>query len=262
MQLAVSIPPFTDARTIVDMAVDAERAGWDAVFVWDHLQWVADLELDVHDPWSLLSAMAVSTERIKLGTCVTPLSRRRPQVVAKQLITLDHLSQGRAVLGVGLGEPPDDDFAAFGDEADPGVRAERLDEALTLIDRLTRGETVDHDGPHFRVDATLRPGPVSRPRPPILVAGVAPHRRPLNRALRWDGMMPIGSDELLTPAALAAYLGGVDRPPHWQLFAFLHPEHRPDEYEAVGADWLIDGLWPAGEWVADLRRLITDGPPR
>ena len=117
MRYAVSIPPFTDPAAIVDMATAAERAGWDAVFLWDHLRWRVALNLDIHDPWALLAAIAVRTERIRLGTCVTPVSRRRPQVLAKQLVTLDHLSHGRSMLGVGLGAPPDADFADFGDDA-------------------------------------------------------------------------------------------------------------------------------------------------
>jgi alkanesulfonate monooxygenase SsuD/methylene tetrahydromethanopterin reductase-like flavin-dependent oxidoreductase (luciferase family) len=162
----VNIPPFTDASAVVELAVAADEAGWDAVFVWDHLRWIVAMGLDIHDPWSLLAAMAVKTERVLLGTCVTPLSRRRPQVVAKQLVTLDHLSGGRAVLGIGLGEPPDADFSDFGDEADPVRRAEVLDEAVDIVARLVSGERVDVDGAHHRVHAEIRPATVQRPRPP------------------------------------------------------------------------------------------------
>lgn len=259
MRFAVNIPPFTDATTLLDMAVDAEEAGWDGVFVWDHLRWRGSL--DVHDPWALLSAMAVRTERVVLSTCVTPLSRRRPQVVAKQLTTLDHLSGGRTMLGVGLGEPPDADFADFGDDADARVRARRLDEGLAVLDGLLTGQRVDHDGHHVTVHSQLRPRPVQDPRPPIFVAGVAPHRRPLERALRWDGFFPIGRDDLLTPAALAEYLDGVDRPPGWQLLASLTEHDDPSEFAALGTTWLVDGAWPEDGWVDELRGRIRDGPP-
>lgn len=262
MRYAVNIPPFTDPVAILDMAGAAEDAGWDAVLLWDHLRWVAALGLDVHDPWSLLSAIAVRTQRIRLGTCVTPVSRRRPHVLAKQLITLDHLSHGRAMLGVGLGEPPDSDFADLGDDADPRVRASRLDEGLAVIDGLLRGERVEHDGPHFHIHADLRPTSVQRPRPPIFVAGVAPHRRPLERALRWDGFFPIGPNELLSPDAVAEYLEGVERPDQWDLFASLTPGYAPSQFAAVGVTWLVEGAWPTGNWVEELSARIVAGPPR
>ena len=193
----VSIPPFTDAATVVAIAVDAEEAGWDGVFLWDHLQWEPTYQPPVHDPWVLLGAIAERTERVRIGTLVTPLTRRRLQVVARHVLTLDHLSNGRMTFAVGLGEPAAEDFAHFGDESDPRVRGRMLDEGLEVLDGLLRGDVVDHDGDHYTVKAQLRPGPVQSPRPPIWVAGVVPNQRPLQRARRWDGVAPIASgDEL------------------------------------------------------------------
>jgi alkanesulfonate monooxygenase SsuD/methylene tetrahydromethanopterin reductase-like flavin-dependent oxidoreductase (luciferase family) len=262
VRYAVNIPPFTDASTVVELAVAADEAGWDAVFVWDHLRWIVAMGLDIHDPWSLLAAMALKTDRVLLGTCVTPLSRRRPQVVAKQLVTLDHLSGGRAVLGIGLGEPPDADFSDFGDEADPVRRGEALDEAVDIVARLVSGERADVDGAHHRVHAEMRPAAVQRPRPPVFVAGTFPNRRPLQRALRWDGFFPIGASSLLTPDQLDGSLDGVDRPPGWDLYAVLTDEHHPDDFAAVGVTWLVQGTWPSAGWVDELARRITAGPPR
>jgi alkanesulfonate monooxygenase SsuD/methylene tetrahydromethanopterin reductase-like flavin-dependent oxidoreductase (luciferase family) len=128
MRFGLSVPPFTDPAEVVALAVRAEGSGWDGFFLWDHLSW--DGLVDVHDPWVLLGAIAGRTERMRLGTMVTPLSRRRPQVVAKHLVTLDHLTGGRATLGVGLGDPPDLDFSDFGDEASYRVLAAATDEAL------------------------------------------------------------------------------------------------------------------------------------
>ena len=133
MKYGLSIPPFTDPATVVRMGLDAERAGWHGVFLWDHVQWSGEVDPDVHDPWVLLGAIAAATERVVLGTLVTPLSRRRPTTLAKQVITLDHLSKGRAVLGVGLSEPPERDFADLGDDADPRTRAARMDESLAVL---------------------------------------------------------------------------------------------------------------------------------
>jgi alkanesulfonate monooxygenase SsuD/methylene tetrahydromethanopterin reductase-like flavin-dependent oxidoreductase (luciferase family) len=262
----VSIPPFlTDAGTVVDLAVDAERTGWDGVFLWDHLQWAPSVRPPVHDPWVLLGAIAQATERVRIGTLVTPLSRRRLQVVAKHLLTLDHLSHGRVTFAVGLGEPPAEDFADFGDESDPRVRAAMLDEGLTVLDQLLRGDTVDHDGKHYRVKAKLRPGPVQQPRPPIWVAGVAPHRRPLRRALRWDGVAPIGGSELLTPEALTTYLQqeSTSVPEGWDVVVGKEEDISAEQYAEAGATWLVDSASPGDDgWLEEFRGRIRGGPPR
>jgi alkanesulfonate monooxygenase SsuD/methylene tetrahydromethanopterin reductase-like flavin-dependent oxidoreductase (luciferase family) len=259
MRTGISIPPFTDPATLVSMAVEAEQAGWDGVFFWDHLVWRPQPAPDVHDPWVLLGAVAASTQRVRLGTMVTPVARRRPWVLAKQLTTLDHLSGGRAVLGVGLGEPPDADFAAFGDPGDPRDRAALLDEGLQVLDGLLRGP-VAHRGVRFQVASELRPRPVQRPRPPVWVAAVAPHHRPLARAVCWDGVVPLGPGHLLTPRELSDYLSAVESPPEWDVVAAWAPGATADEYAAAGATWLVEGAWPDDGWVGDLQARIRGGP--
>lgn len=261
MRYAVSIPPFTDVATVVELAVEAEQAGWDGVFLWDHLQWSHPVE--PHDPWVLLGALAVRTERVLLGTLVTPLSRRRPWVVAKQMVTLDHLSSGRAVLGVGLGAPADKDFADLGDEADPRARATMLDEGLEVIDRLWAGPT-DFAGEHYRVRADFVPRPVQRPRPPVWVAGVMPNRRPLQRAARWDGVVPIGNGETATPDELAAYLARLEgpSPAQWDVVAHRVEGVPAQEYADAGATWLVVSANPGkdADWVTSLRVVVRSGP--
>jgi alkanesulfonate monooxygenase SsuD/methylene tetrahydromethanopterin reductase-like flavin-dependent oxidoreductase (luciferase family) len=194
VRYSINIPnfgDFADARTVAKLAAAAEQAGWDALFVWDHV---------VHkrhhrpfgDPWMLLTAAALATSRIKLGTLVTPVARRRPQQLARQVATLDALSGGRVIFGAGLGGPIEDEYASFGEPTDPVVLAERLDEGLGLLQRFWSGEPVSHDGRHYQVrDVTLLPGTVQQPRPPIWVAGFWPHRRPMQRAARWDGAVPL-----------------------------------------------------------------------
>lgn len=260
VRYAVSIPPFTDAATVIDWGRRAEQAGWDGVFVWDHLQW--DGTVAPLDPWVVLGGLATVTERVRLGTLVTPVSRRRPHVVAKQLVTLDHLSNGRAVLAVGLGEPPDRDFADLGDEADPRTRAAMLDEALDVIDGLMRGP-VSHHGAHYDVEADFKPLPLQRPRPPIWVAGVVPNRRPLARARRWDGLVPIASNADCTPDQLAGYLAsdGQQARDGWDVVVHWSDGYTAQEYAEAGATWLVRSDWPQADgWERRLTETITAGP--
>ena len=197
MRYSINIPnfgDFADARTVARVATAAEAAGWDALFVWDHVVHDKQARQDqpFGDPWMLLTAAALATTRLRLGTLVTPVARRRPEQLARQVATLDSLSGGRVIFGAGLGGPIEDEFASFGDTTDPVVLAERLDEGLALLSRYWSGETVDHDGAHYRVRATaLLPATVQRPRPPVWIAGYWPNRRPMRRAARWDGAVPL-----------------------------------------------------------------------
>lgn len=257
MRFAVNIPPFAPADEIVDLAVEAEAAGWDGVFLWDHLQLQRSMQLDVHNPWVLLGAIAQATSRVMLGPLVTPLARRRPWQVVKELVTLDHLSGGRAILGVGLGFPDDDDFEAFGEAVAHAERAAQLDEALDVVDVALRDGTVHHRGTHYSVDADLRPLPVQRPRPPIWVAGMAPNRRPLRRAQRFDGVVPIRSDgEPMSAAEVADYIAPLERPAGYDVVVTRDAEVPVEQYEEVGVTWLVESAWPVGDWMTGLRTRV------
>jgi alkanesulfonate monooxygenase SsuD/methylene tetrahydromethanopterin reductase-like flavin-dependent oxidoreductase (luciferase family) len=200
VRFSINIPnfgDFADARNVARVARAAEAAGWDALFVWDHV--VHDKQRrrgqPFGDPWMLLTAAALSTSDLRLGTLVTPVARRRPEQVARQVATLDSLSGGRVIFGAGLGGPVEDEYGSFGDATDPVVLAGRLDEGLDLLRRYWSGEAVDHDGRHYRVrDVTLLPASVQRPRPPVWIGGFWPHRRPMRRAARWDGVVPLFAD--------------------------------------------------------------------
>jgi hypothetical protein len=264
----VSIPNMTDPATIVDLAVTAEQAGYDGVFLWDHVVYGDFVDFPMADPWVVLGAIAQATTRVRLGTMVTPISRRRPWRVAQEVSTLDHLSGGRAVLGVGLGWPPEEEFVRFGEVSDDAARAELLDEGLDLITALWSGEHVHHDGTHFTVDATMRPAPVQRPRPPVWVAGMWPVRRPFDRAARWDGMCPLGADTsgitLLRPDELAAcvayVLGRRESDAPFDVIVSPHWEESPADYVEAGATWLVDGSGLDPDWPADLRSRVERGP--
>lgn len=193
MLWSINVPnlgSFADPRGVADLAREAEGAGWDAVFVWDHLIGMPGAE--VADPWTILTAVALATERVRIGPMVTPLARRRPWQVARQAATLDRLSGGRVTLGVGLGFPPEEEFGRFGEPTDDRERAAILDEALDVIVGLWTGEPFSFEGERFRVrDVTFVPTPLQRPRIPIWIAATWPHRAPLARAARFDGVVPI-----------------------------------------------------------------------
>jgi len=197
LRYSINIPnfgDFADPRTVATVAVAAEEAGWDGLLVWDHvvLDKRARAGQPFGDPWMLLTAAALATTRLRLGTLVTPVARRRPEQLARQVATLDAVSGGRVIFGAGLGGPVADEFGSFGDVTDKVVLAERLDEGLELLRRYWSGELVSHDGPHYHVDEVrLLPETVQRPHPPVWIGGFWPRRPPMRRAARWDGAAPM-----------------------------------------------------------------------
>jgi alkanesulfonate monooxygenase SsuD/methylene tetrahydromethanopterin reductase-like flavin-dependent oxidoreductase (luciferase family) len=173
-----------DPRGLAELAQAVEDAGWDALFLEDYLVYQGDASQPTYDPWICLAAMAAATERIRIGTTVTPLPRRRPWKVAAEAVAVDHLSGGRFVLGVGIGDPGD----PFLPQAEPSELAEMLDEGLEVIDRLWTGQPVSFGGKHYQLDGLqLTARPVQEPRIPVWVGGnmLVPAVR--RRVLRWDG---------------------------------------------------------------------------
>jgi alkanesulfonate monooxygenase SsuD/methylene tetrahydromethanopterin reductase-like flavin-dependent oxidoreductase (luciferase family) len=243
MRFGLSLPIFdelADPLVLAELAGQAEAAGWDGVFVWDHLRYRAPAR-SATDPWIALAAMASRTRRVRLGPMVTPLARRRPQVVAKQLVALDQLSAGRVVMGVGLGlDTSGEEFRRFGEELDVRRRAEMLDEGLEVLRGLLSGREVDHHGAHFTVESTqLLPTPVQE-RLPIWVAGRWPNLRPVRRAARFEGMYVID----ITPPELPALVGALaaERPGGFEGFdVVVHDVAGADPAPWVegGATWLL-----------------------
>jgi len=186
---------FADVNLLIDVAQMAEASGWDGLFLWDHVA-IPDKMVD---PMTVFGAIAVKTERIRFGPMITSLSRRRPWKLAREATTLDHLSNGRFTLGIGMGGS-EWDFQRVGDIGDNKVKAQRTDEALTIVDGLWQSDTVTYTGDHYQVDGlTFRPRPIQQPRIPIWCAGIYPNRKPLLRASQWDGVFPIAIDRFLTP---------------------------------------------------------------
>jgi alkanesulfonate monooxygenase SsuD/methylene tetrahydromethanopterin reductase-like flavin-dependent oxidoreductase (luciferase family) len=182
-----------DPHSMGELAHIAEESGWDGVFLEDYIIWQSHPDVPTYDPWITLAAMAVRTQRLRLGTMVTPIARRRPWKLAQELASLDHLSNGRMILGVGLGDTgesigSDLSFAHFGEVLDPRQRARMLDEGLEIIALAWRGEPFSFEGEIYKIhDVRMLPKPVQQPRIPIWVGGGYPKRGPVARALRWDG---------------------------------------------------------------------------
>ena len=263
MRFGVSMPNAGDPADLVDLAALAEEAGWDGFFLWDHLQYDAADRPPMHDPWVLLGAIAARTSHVRLGTMVTPLARRRPWKLAKEITTLDHLSAGRVIVGFGLGVPPETEYGAFGEPTHPREHAAMLDEALPLLDAFLRGEPVDHDGEHYyRITAHLNPPAYQRPRPAFWIAAMLPHTRPVARARRLEGIFPL--DSRTGPpsvAALADLVGALDPPPGFDVVGTLLPQISSADLADVGATWAMDGPASPSEPVANIRARIQDGPP-
>ena len=196
MRFAVDIPNFGEyfhPRTMAEIGKEAEDAGWDGLFIWDHL-WLGETDPFV-DRLVALTAIALNTERIRLGTMVTPLARRSAWKLARETVSVDQVSDGRLILGVGLGAPPDLEFASFGMETDNITRARMLDEGLDVLTSLWSGDPTSYRGQHYQIDnVTFQPPTLQQPRIPIWVAGVWPRKPPFRRAARWDGMFPIKND--------------------------------------------------------------------
>jgi alkanesulfonate monooxygenase SsuD/methylene tetrahydromethanopterin reductase-like flavin-dependent oxidoreductase (luciferase family) len=282
VKFSVNIPcfgDFADPRTVGELAQAVEEAGWDGLFVWDHLVHGFHADRPFGDPWMLLTAAALSTSRLRLGTLVTPLARRRPQGLARQVATLDALSGGRVTLGVGLGGPVDDEYGRFGDTTDPVELAERLDEGLSLLPGFWSGTPVSHSGTHYTVDnVTLLPPTVQQPRVPIWVGGFWPSRPPMRRAARWDGAVPLFREHRhgdVPPVErvreVVSYLGdqrgsldGFDV----VLGGVTSPESAVDvlgPLAAAGATWWDERQLQRGpdiDSLAAVLRRVEAGPPR
>ncbi|NJN54371.1 MAG: LLM class flavin-dependent oxidoreductase [Anaerolineae bacterium] len=139
------VMPSGNVHEAVRFAEAAEAAGWDGFFVWEPV-WG-------NDPWVTLAAIAVRTQHIRLGTLLTPLSRRRPWKLASETATLDHLSNGRVILSVGLGAP-DTGFANFGEVIDRKTRAELLDEGIDILSGLWQGQPFNYEGKQYHITET------------------------------------------------------------------------------------------------------------
>jgi alkanesulfonate monooxygenase SsuD/methylene tetrahydromethanopterin reductase-like flavin-dependent oxidoreductase (luciferase family) len=273
----IFIPPFgelSDPRRVADLAALAEQAGWDGFFIWDHI--LADPGEPVAEAWTTLAAIAVSTSSIRLGPLVTPLARRRPWTLARQIGNVDQLSGGRLVVGIGLGYDGWGEFSAFGEQTSAQARGRLLDESLDLLLALLRGRDVSHRGPAYTVESTpFLPGPVQRPVP-LWGACEWPNRRPLRRATRLQGCFPIfpATGEWPpppSPAVVAEVRAELRRlgPPDGHDLVVCGATHRMDPAARAaavaplpdaGVTWLLE-RFPPGQSAAEVSTAIRNGPP-
>ena len=267
--VVVTLGDYANPRLVVPLAQAAEAAGWEVIFVWDHLAFA--WRVPSGDPWVTLAAAAQATTRLKLGTAITPLPRRRPHVLANAIATLDQLSAGRVILGAGLGGVPRE-FTAFGEPDEPRGRAQQLDESLDLLNWLWAGEPVQHKGPHYIVDnVTLAPLPVQRPRVPLWIGGES--RPALRRVARWDGWVAGGDNEqgemIITPEQLAAKVAYIQqhRSASLPLDVALTGCSTPAdstlvrEFAAAGVTWWLESLHGFRGSFDALQARVRAGPP-
>lgn len=288
MKYGMNVPPFGDfgdPRALADLAREAEDAGWDGFFVWDHIMFDPSFHR-IADPWVGLAAVAMSTTRIRLGTLVTPVARRRPWKLARETASLDQLSGGRLILGVGLGDPVQWDYGFFGEATDAKVRAKKLDEGLDLLTGLWSGEPFSYQGEYYHLNQVkFVPPPVQQPRIPIWVGGWWPNKPPMRRAARWDGFAPGKNGGSLTLDDWREALAYICQ--HRQSDAPLDVVHSgatPGDdlaraadqvvpYAELGLTWWIETIDPwrfganweaqwSNEYTQRMRERVRQGPPK
>ncbi len=241
------VVPWGDAEDVGDLAAAAEDAGWHGLFVWEPVWGV--------DAWVSLGLAAVRTSKIRLGTLLTPPSRRRPWELASQVATVDRISAGRVTLSVGLGAI-DSGFDAFGEECDRRTRAELMDESLDIMCGLWGGQPFAYDGAHYTITPTEFPTighTVQQPRVPIWCVGAIGRPKSMARATSWDGVIPqvLGGDGPRQPhldevAELRSQLDAARPGDHVDIVVEgTMSDHSPAAYADAGATWWIESMWDA-----------------
>lgn len=261
MHFGILIPNFGEccgsARKLIDLAVEGENSGWDGFFTFDHVLYSDGESVPVVDPWVALAGIATKTQEMRIGTLVTPIARYQPWKLARETASIDQLSGGRLVLGVGLGDPAEIEFKPFGEDSDDRVRAAKLDEGLETLVGLWSGEQFNYEGEYCKIrDVRFLPRTFQTPRIPIWVAGRWPRQKPFLRAAQWDGVFPLGLSRgsKLNPQEIRRVkefvYGHRTYTSHYDIVATsgadgqLESDEVMSAYEAAGATW----------WMQDMRR--------
>jgi alkanesulfonate monooxygenase SsuD/methylene tetrahydromethanopterin reductase-like flavin-dependent oxidoreductase (luciferase family) len=265
MRQGVFFPAFdgvADPNRLAELAVEAESAGWDGIFLWDHLLYGGGVTR-ILDPYVSLAAIASATTKIQLGPMVTPLIRRRPQIVARQAVTLDLLSHGRLILGFGIGDDGDiGELSRFGEVTDAVVRGEMLSEGLEVLTGLLSGEPVHHVGEHFTItDVMFQPTAARAGGIPIWLATRWPNVAPLRRAAHYGGVFVISMKDPDDVAQLRAQLesfGAVLE--HFDVVVSGFIGDDPSPWAKSGVDWFLSWIGPYNLDFDEVREMIAAGP--
>ncbi len=265
MKRGLFVPPFGELAhpdVVGDLARRCEAAGWDGFFVWDHVLYGPPAD-QVLDPFVALAVAAERTERLRLGAMVTPIPRRRPVVLARQLAALDLLSEGRMTLGVGIGGDRHREFSAFGEETDEVLRGRMLDEGLELVRALLSGETVRHVGTHYRADGVrLLPTPRQSPLP-TWVGARWPNRRPLRRAAHYEGVFIIDVGDPRQVAELCRVMAELRDPGaagDFDVVVDLPPDAPSEPWAEAGATVVLTRIGQYGARLDEVRAIADAGP--
>lgn len=271
-------------ETIVELAHLAEESGWDGVFLWDGIYYGAYAAEPLHEAWTTLAAVAVKTNRVRIGTMVTALARRKPWEVARQCVTLDWLSKGRLTLSVALGSEDEGGFGKVGEPTDRRTKAERLSEGLEVLTGLWSGRPFSYEGKHYKIqEMTFLPRPIQEPRIPIWVVAAWPKEKSMDRAVKYDGVIPTkmvgkGKFEEMTGQDLVdmkSYIGSKRKGRTTEAFDIVIEDETPGDdkgkarsiispFVKAGVTWWLEAVWhtpETKEGVPGMRKRIVQGPP-
>ena len=265
MRQGLFFPPFdgvADPHRLVELAQMAEAAGWDGIFLWDHLLYAGGVT-KILDPYISLAAIATGTSSIQLGAMVTPLNRRRPQVVARQAVTLDLLSNGRLILGFGIGDDGESgELSKFGEATDAKVRGRMLSEGLEVLTGLLSGGPVNHWGETYQAnDVTFQPTAARESGIPIWLAARWPNRAPIRRAARFGGVFVIQMKDPNDVVALRQRLSeDGDDLEHFDVVVSGFIGDDPSPWARAGVDWFLSWIGPYNMNFSEVREMIVEGP--
>jgi alkanesulfonate monooxygenase SsuD/methylene tetrahydromethanopterin reductase-like flavin-dependent oxidoreductase (luciferase family) len=263
---------FGNPKLITKLAIEAEKSEWDGFFLWDHIINTEGFPQTV-DPFIALTSVAENTEKIHIGTTVTPVPRRRPWKLARETVTLDTLSEGRLILGIGLGGPSE--FSVMNEETNLRVMAQMADEQLEILNGLWSGEEFSYTGKHYKIDKVkFLPRPVQRPRIKLWGAGTWPKKGPFKRAAKLDGVVPLKADYTnpLTPddyRKIIAYMKkhGLHYP--YDVVEINFDITKSDDkkrtildFQNAGVNWWLELV---SDWTGSyekIRNIIAQGPSR